>query len=146
MFGGVVVKICEIMLLCEVVGFDVILVEIVGIGQLEMIVVDMVDFFFVFMLLGVGDELQGIKKGVLEIVDMIVVNKVDGDGEMWVCSVVFDYCVVLYIFVFKLFNWSFLVIIILGLFNKGFDYFWEQVYVYCECMQVSGEWYKKWVD
>lgn len=68
------------MLLCEVLGYDVILVEIVGVGQFEYEVVGMVDFFLLFMLLNVGDELQGIKKGILEFVDVIVVNKVDGDN------------------------------------------------------------------
>ena len=68
------------MFLCEAAGYDVILVETVGIGQSETTVADMVDFFLVLMLPGAGDELQGIKKGVLEIADMIAINKADGDG------------------------------------------------------------------
>src|SRR6202007_3176704 len=68
------------MLICEAAGFDVVLVETVGIGQSETAVADMNDFFLVLMLPGAGDELQGIKKGVVEIADMIAVNKADGDN------------------------------------------------------------------
>ena len=70
----------ETMLLCEAAGFDVVLVETVGVGQCETTVADMVDFFLVLMLAGAGDELQGIKKGVLELADVIAVNKADGDN------------------------------------------------------------------
>jgi len=79
--GGVTRKTRETMLLCEAAGFDIIIVETVGIGQSETAVADMVDFFLVLMLMGAGDELQGIKKGVLEIADMIAVNKADGANE-----------------------------------------------------------------
>ena len=68
------------MLLCEAAGYDVILVETVGIGQSETTVAGMTDFFLVLMLPGAGDELQGIKKGVVELADMIAVNKADGDN------------------------------------------------------------------
>ncbi len=78
--GGVAAKTRETMLICEAAGFDVILVETVGVGQSETAVSDMTDFFLVLMLPGAGDELQGIKKGVVEIADMIAVNKADGDN------------------------------------------------------------------
>src|SRR5664279_4667443 len=78
--GGVAAKTREAMLLCEAAGFDVILVETVGIGQSETAVADMTDFFLVLMLPGAGDELQGIKKGVLELADMIAVNKSEGEN------------------------------------------------------------------
>jgi LAO/AO transport system kinase len=68
------------MLLCEAAGYDVLLVETVGVGQGETAVADMVDFFLVLVLPGSGDELQGIKKGVFELADTLVVNKADGDG------------------------------------------------------------------
>ena len=68
------------MLLCEAAGYDVILVETVGVGQSEYLVAGMVDFFMVLMLPGGGDELQGIKKGILELADALVVNKADGDS------------------------------------------------------------------
>ena len=78
--GGVALKTRESMLLCEAAGFDVILVETVGVGQSEHQVAGMVDFFCLLMLPGGGDELQGIKKGILELADTIVINKADGDG------------------------------------------------------------------
>jgi len=80
--GGVAAKTREAMLLCEAAGFDVVLVETVGIGQSETAVCDMTDFFLALMLPGAGDELQGIKKGLVELADMIAVNKADGDSAM----------------------------------------------------------------
>jgi LAO/AO transport system kinase len=79
--GGVSRKTRETMLLCEAAGYDVVLVETVGVGQSETVVADMVDFFLVLMLPNAGDELQGIKKGVLEIADLIAVNKADIDAK-----------------------------------------------------------------
>src|SRR5207248_9121377 len=76
--GGVAAKPREAMLLCEAAGFDVVLVETVGIGQSETAVCDMTDCFLALMLPGAGDELQGIKRGLLELVDVIAVNKADG--------------------------------------------------------------------
>src|SRR5664279_3200263 len=78
--GGVAAKTREAMLLCEAAGFDVVLVETVGIGQSETAVCDMTDFFLALMLPGAGDELQGIKKGLVELADMIAINKADGDN------------------------------------------------------------------
>lgn len=79
--GGVARKTRETLLLCEAAGYDVILVETVGVGQSETVVADMVDVFLVLMLPNAGDELQGIKKGVLEIADIIAVNKADIDAN-----------------------------------------------------------------
>ncbi|MEH6570701.1 MAG: methylmalonyl Co-A mutase-associated GTPase MeaB [Halioglobus sp.] len=79
--GGVAQKTRETMLLCEAAGYDVIIVETVGVGQSEYQVAAMVDFFMVLMLPGGGDELQGIKKGILELADALVINKADGDSE-----------------------------------------------------------------
>jgi LAO/AO transport system kinase len=78
--GGVARKTRETMLLCEAFGFDIILLETVGVGQSEVTVRSMVDFFLLVMISGAGDELQGIKKGVIELADAIVVNKADGDN------------------------------------------------------------------
>lgn len=77
--GGVAARSRETLLLCEAAGFDVVIVETVGVGQSEAAVADMVDLFVLLMLPGGGDELQGIKKGVVEIADIIAVNKADGD-------------------------------------------------------------------
>ena len=79
--GGVAFKTRESLLLCEAAGFDIIVVETVGVGQSEHQVAGMVDFFLLLMLPGGGDELQGIKKGILELADAIVVNKADGSSE-----------------------------------------------------------------
>src|SRR5689334_16913734 len=78
--GGVAAKTRETMLLCEAAGYDVIIVETVGVGQSETAVSDMTDFFLLLMVAGAGDELQGLKKGVVELADMIAVNKADGDN------------------------------------------------------------------
>ena len=78
--GGVARKTRETMLVCEAAGYDVMIVETVGVGQSETTVASMVDFFLLLMIAGAGDELQGIKKGVLEVADAIAVNKADGDN------------------------------------------------------------------
>ena len=77
--GGVASKTRESMLVCEAAGYDVILIETVGVGQSETMVADMTDCFLAIMLPGAGDELQGIKRGLLELVDVIAVNKADGE-------------------------------------------------------------------
>jgi len=78
--GGVARKTRETMIVCEAAGFDVVIVETVGVGQSETTVASMVDFFLVLMIAGAGDELQGIKKGILELADAVAVNKADGDN------------------------------------------------------------------
>jgi LAO/AO transport system kinase len=80
--GGVTRKSRETMLVCEAAGFDVILVETVGVGQSETTVRSMVDCFLLLMLAGAGDELQGIKKGIMELADAVVINKADGDNKL----------------------------------------------------------------
>ncbi len=80
--GGVARKTRETMLICEAAGFDVILIETVGVGQSETTVRSMSDFFLLLMLAGAGDELQGIKKGIMELADALVINKADGDNEL----------------------------------------------------------------
>jgi LAO/AO transport system kinase len=82
MLGGVARKSRETVLVCEAAGFDVILIETVGTGQSEITVRSMVDFFLLILITGAGDELQGIKKGVVEIADAVVINKADGDNEI----------------------------------------------------------------
>jgi LAO/AO transport system kinase len=89
--GGVARRTREVMLLCEAAGFDVIVVETVGVGQSETAVADMVDMFMLLLLPGGGDELQGIKKGIVEIADLIVVNKADGDFAAAARQAVADY-------------------------------------------------------
>lgn len=79
--GGVSRATREAMLVCEAAGFDVVLVETVGVGQSELLVSEMVDLFLVLVLAGAGDELQGIKRGILELADVLAVNKADGDNR-----------------------------------------------------------------
>ncbi len=78
--GGVARKTRESILLCEAAGYDVIIIETVGVGQSETAVKSMVDFFMLLMLAGAGDELQGIKRGIMEMADLLVINKADGDN------------------------------------------------------------------
>jgi len=78
--GGVAARTRETMLLCEAAGYDVVLVETIGVGQSEIAVADMTDFFLVLALPGAGDELQALRKGVVELADMIAVNKADADN------------------------------------------------------------------
>jgi LAO/AO transport system kinase len=79
--GGVAQKTRESIILCEAAGFDTIIIETVGVGQSETVVHSMVDFFLLLKLAGAGDELQGIKRGIIEMADAIVINKADGDNE-----------------------------------------------------------------
>ena len=80
--GGVARRTRETMLLCEAAGFDVIIVESVGVGQTEIALRSMTDFFMLLLLPGSGDELQGIKKGIVEMADLLAVNKADGDNRL----------------------------------------------------------------
>ncbi len=89
--GGVARKSRETMLLCEAAGFDVILVETVGVGQSEVTVRSMVDFFLLVMITGAGDELQGMKKGIMELCDAILINKADGDNKLKAMTAKSDY-------------------------------------------------------
>lgn len=89
--GGVTRKSRETMLVCEAAGFDVLLVETVGVGQSEVTVRTMVDFFLLVVLTGAGDELQGIKKGVMELADAILINKADGDNKIRALTARADY-------------------------------------------------------
>ena len=80
--GGVAAKTRESILLCEAAGFDVIIIETVGVGQSETTVKSMVDFFILLMLAGAGDELQGIKRGIMEMADLLLINKADGENTL----------------------------------------------------------------
>jgi len=137
--GGVTRKTRETILLCEAAGFDIIIVETVGIGQSETAVADMVDFFLVLMLMGAGDELQGIKKGVLEIADMIAVNKADGSNRDRANKAAAEYRGALNILTLVSPNWSPPVITISGLENDGLDHLWQEIQRHHGAMEKSGE-------
>ncbi len=137
--GGVATRTRETMLLCEAAGFDVILVETVGIGQSESAVAEMTDFFLVLMLPGAGDELQGIKKGVLELADMIAINKAEGEGRGRAEAAKAEYLAALHILQPPASIWSPPVVLVSGLANEGLDAMWRQVEEHRRRMQASGE-------
>ncbi len=137
--GGVAAKTRETMLICEAAGYDVILVETVGIGQSETAVADMSDFFLALMLPGAGDELQGIKKGVVELADMIAVNKADGDNIKRARNAAAEYRAALHILMPRSPNWTPPVVTYSGLTGDGVPGLWAQVLLHKEKMQKSGE-------
>ncbi|WP_068317930.1 methylmalonyl Co-A mutase-associated GTPase MeaB [Polycladidibacter hongkongensis] len=136
--GGVASKTRETMLLCEAVGFDVILVETVGIGQSETTVAQMVDCFLVMMLPGAGDELQGIKKGVLEVADLIAVNKADGEGAARARSAASAYKAALSMMAPRSQRWRVPVTTMSGLTGEDLDRLWRLALDYKAAMQESG--------
>ena len=122
--GGVAAKTRETMLLCEAAGFTVVLVETVGTGQSETAVADLTDFFLVLMLPGAGDELQGIKKGVVELADMIAVNKADGDNARRAAAAAAEYRAALHILTPPQATWSPPVVTVSGLQGEGLEDLW----------------------
>jgi LAO/AO transport system kinase len=137
--GGVAAKTRETMLVCEAAGYDVILVETVGIGQSETAVADMTDFFLVVMLPGAGDELQGLKKGIVELADMIAVNKADGDNIKRANLAAADYKAALHILAPHSATWSPPVLTYSALTGKGVAELWAQVLAHKQKMTASGE-------
>ncbi len=137
--GGVAAKTRETMLLCEAAGYDVILVETVGIGQSETAVADMSDFFLALMLPGAGDELQGIKKGVVELADMIAVNKADGDSIKRARSAAAEYRAALHILTPRSPSWTPPVVTYSGLTGDGVADLWAQVLLHRERLGGTGE-------
>src|SRR5215213_4113796 len=137
--GGVAAKTRETMLLCEAAGYDVVLVETVGIGQSEVAVADMTDFCLVLMLPGAGDELQGLKKGVVELADMIAVNKADGDNIARAKAAAGEYKAALHILAPKSAHWSPPVITYSALTGNGIDLLWQQVEKHHERSTASGD-------
>ena len=137
--GGVAAKTREAMLLCEAAGFDVILVETVGIGQSETAVADMTDFFLVLMLPGAGDELQGIKKGLVELADMIAINKADGNNIDRANAAAAEYRAALHILSPRSEHWSPPVITYSGLEGTGIDTLWQTVLDHRKAMTASGD-------
>jgi len=137
--GGVASKTRETMLLCEAAGYDVILVETVGIGQSETAVSDMTDFFLALMLPGAGDELQGIKKGLVELADMIAVNKADGDNLKRARAAAGEYRAALHILTPRSENWTPPVVTYSALTGDGVADLWKQIELHRERMTKSGE-------
>ena len=141
--GGVTRATRETIVLCEAAGFDVILVETVGVGQSEIMVSQMVDFFLALMLPGAGDELQGIKKGLLEIADMIAVNKADGETKDEARRAVVEYQQALNILNPISLNWKPRSLSCSAYTGDGLSAIWETILDYKMLLKDAGEWQAK---
>lgn len=137
--GGVAAKTREIMLVCEAAGFDVILVETVGVGQSETRVASMVDFFLVLMIAGAGDDLQGIKKGVLELADGIAINKADGNNLLAVEKAKGDLDAAMNMITPETPTWSTPVMTCSSVIEGGTKAVWETVLDHREKFKETGE-------
>jgi LAO/AO transport system kinase len=137
--GGVAAKTRETMLLCEAAGYDAMLVETVGVGQSEIAVADMTDFFMVLVLPGGGDELQGLKKGVIELADIIAINKADGDNLPRAKLTAAEYGAALHILAPASANWSPPVVTYSALKDEGVEALWNYVLDHRQRLTASGE-------
>src|ERR1700688_3972156 len=137
--GGVAAKTRETMLLCEAAGYDAVLVETVGVGQSEIAVSDMTDFFLVLVLPGGGDELQGLKKGVVELADMIAINKADGDNLARAQAAAAEYRAALHILGARSPHWSPPVVTYAALTGEGIAPLWAKVLEHRATMTETGE-------
>ena len=137
--GGVASKTREAMVICEAFGFDVIIVETVGVGQSETLVASMVDFFLVLMLAGAGDELQGIKKGVLELADAIAVNKADGHNVEAALQAQKTYQNALHLLSPASPNWLPPVLTCSGLNSTGISDVWDTILTHQKKLSEAGE-------
>ncbi|MEM1137009.1 MAG: methylmalonyl Co-A mutase-associated GTPase MeaB [Bacteroidota bacterium] len=136
--GGVARKTREAMLLCEAAGFDVIIVETVGVGQSETTVKGMVDFFLLLMLAGAGDELQGIKKGIMEMADCVAINKADGDNAKKAEMAKREYANALHLFRQEEHGWNCSVVTCSSLSKKGIDNVWHEIEKFVEVRKTVG--------
>ena len=136
--GGVTRRTRETMLVCEAAGYDVIIVETVGIGQSETAVADMVDIFLVLLLPGAGDELQGIKKGVIEIADVIAINKADGDNLARANQAAAEYKAAFHILTPSSPHWSPPVMTVSGKEGSGLDALWGHVTAHRDALTAAG--------
>jgi LAO/AO transport system kinase len=141
--GGVHRKTRESILLCEAAGYDVILVETVGVGQSEAIVRDMVDFFLLLVLTGAGDELQGMKKGILELVDAIVVNKADGENKAKAMKTAEEYRQILHFLQPATKGWETKAFTCSALHNTGIDRTWNTIQEFIDVTKESEEFEKR---
>ncbi|MGZ0016248.1 methylmalonyl Co-A mutase-associated GTPase MeaB [Yeosuana sp. AK3] len=136
--GGVANKTGETMLLCEASGYDIILIETVGVGQSETAVHGMTDFFLLLMLAGAGDELQGIKKGIMEMADMVVINKADGDNIKNSELARLQYQNALHIFPLPESGWTPIVTKASSTNNIGIDRVWNDIINYKNLVDSNG--------
>ena len=137
--GGVARKTRETMLLCEAAGYDVIIVETVGVGQSEIAVASMVDFFLLLQLANAGDELQGIKKGVMEIADAILINKAEGDNRPRAELARKQYENALHLLKPKSTHWQVPTLLCSALHNQGIEDVWQIVLRFVATMKQHDE-------
>ena len=132
--GGVSSKTRDSIILCEAAGFDVILIETVGVGQSETIVNTICDFFLLLMLAGAGDELQGIKRGIMELADMVVITKSDGDNLQKANNAKQEYQMALHLFPASENGWTPKVSVCSALEDTGIKDIWETISTYNQQM------------
>ena len=137
--GGVGRKSRETLLVCEAAGFDVVLVETVGVGQSETLVAEMVDCFLVLMLAGAGDELQGIKRGILELADILAIHKADGDNREAALAAQADALGALRLMRSPLAGWQVPVLATSAIEGHGIDEVWEAVEEHHRRLKSAGE-------
>jgi len=136
--GGVAKRTRESMMLCEAAGYDVILVETVGVGQSEFEVASMVDCFLVLMLPGAGDSLQGIKRGIMEIIDILVINKADGDQEKMAENAVTEYQNAFYLLTPKYDGIGVEFLTVSSIKKKRIDEAWEKIQGFVSALKEKG--------
>jgi LAO/AO transport system kinase len=136
--GGVARKTRETIILCEAAGFDTIIVETVGVGQSETAVHSMVDFFLLLMLAGAGDELQGIKRGIMEMADVVAITKADGPNKILAESARMSYQNALHLYPAKPSGWNPKVLTCSSLENSGIDELWTIILEYFTFVRNSG--------
>lgn len=141
--GGVARATRETLLLCEAAGFDIVLVETVGVGQSEVTLASMVDCYLLLMLPGAGDELQGIKKGVLEIADILAVNKADPDNPLPAEQAAAAYQRALHILRSTHSNWQIPVMTFSALHDLGVSALWQKVLAFQQCAKQDNSWHQR---
>ncbi|MCX7549138.1 methylmalonyl Co-A mutase-associated GTPase MeaB [Xanthomarina sp. F1114] len=141
--GGVARKTRETIILCEAAGFDIIIIETVGVGQSETAVHSMVDFFLLLKLAGAGDELQGIKRGIIEMADIIAINKADGDNLKPAKIAKLEFNRALHLYPKKSSEWQPKVLLCSALKNEGIEAIWEKIQAYVTMTSENTYFYKK---
>lgn len=141
--GGVAKKTRESIILCEAAGYEVILIETIGVGQSETTVHSMVDFFLLLQIVGAGDELQGIKRGIMELCDAILINKADGDNVQVANLAKQEYLNALHLFSEKSNNWTPKVMTCSALEQKGIEEVWEMIKSYVSFTKENKTFYTK---
>lgn len=144
--GGIHSKTREAMLLCEAAGFDVIIIETVGVGQNETRVRSLVDFFLLMLIAGGGDELQGIKRGIVEAADAILINKADGENLLRAQVAKQEYETALHLLGVERNHWAPQVRTCSALTNEGIDATWQMVLAFQQCLHEHNAWQQQRED